>query len=474
MITAPKAFSTFASKIEADLSRRFGAMDSVVQNISIGRNKDSVVGNLGTFKFSPSMLVPHAIYAACDSKIRSYYANEIVPGVRVESSPEYQNFVASRLAEGKTKDSIANMTQAYMTFDAKSKQLVIMPIVKGVNDSLLTSSELPYWNIGFLNKVFKQPFATSYAKNLVSVEGFGNAWADVVAVFKESFEGFGRISNVARGSVQTNNSSPVTNKIGTIMSDIVNIAVDYESSIEEMMRAQGQPGNFLSGVAMADREKYAMMVLERIHDALIYFGNDEANVDGLLDLATGGVQNYAGTPLNDIVESAVITTKGAQIVQAFNRILHDFLQANAYMPTEVKINCSTYVYKAMASTNYSDAYNPDSPIKTLNGTFKPMGELDGGAKGCKYTLTADPMLDPNTPFNPLDSDLMVITIPSVGSSLEDQTGLVISPEVLKSFIVPPVYQRSGLLYTMYKRVGGIIAPVQNTIQVWRGFGYAGS
>ena len=227
--------------------------------------------------------------------------------------------------------------------------------------------------------MFKQPYAKSHAKHLVSVEGFGNPWADVLSVFKEEFEGFGRLSNVAKGSVETNNSDPVTNAMGLISTDVVNIAVDYETGIEEKLRA-GQPGNFLGGMAMIDREKYGNMVLERAHDALIIFGNAETGTEGLLDV--GGVTTYAGTPLNDIVTSATITNKGAQIVAAFNNVVHGFLRDNLYMPSKIKISCSTYVMQAMLATTYSDTYNPDSPMQTIKGRFDAKNSVGGGAQSC--------------------------------------------------------------------------------------------
>jgi hypothetical protein len=361
-----------------------------------------------------------------------------------------------------------------MHFDSKAGQYVITPTINGVPgataDSLLSGTAIPFWNIGYLTKIFKQPFTQSFAKNLVSVEGFGNPWCDAVAVFKESFEGFGRISNVARGTVEQNNSNPVSNEMGQIMTDIVNLAVDYESSIEEQMRAGGQVGNFLTPYAMGDREKYANMVLERMHDALILFGNAETGTDGLLDVATGGVVAYTGTPFDEIVSSAIETTKGSKIVEALNGIVNEFLRENLYMPTEIRINVSTYVMKALTATTYSQGYNPDSPMQVIQGRFDAQNSIGGGLQSCKWTLVADPMLDPLTPFNPNAYDLFVITVPSVRSALEDQHGLVISPEVLKQFIIPPLYQRGGLLYTMYKRVGGIIAPVANTVRVYSGVG----
>lgn len=475
-IIASKGFQNFASKIERDLENRYPNIMGRIENVSIGRNKDPSSGSGGGFKLGAPMMKAGVFMNADSFQRRSYYANPQIEAVRIESPAPVVKYIKDSIASGKTEEQVKKELQTMMYFDSKAGQYVIVPTVNGLPgataDSLLGGTAIPYWNIGFLNRIFKQPFSRSYAKNLVSVEGFNNPWADAVAVFKESFEGFGRISNVARGNFEQNNSNPVSNEMGQIMTDIVNLAVDYESSIEEQMRANGQVGNFLSPIAFGDRERYANMVLERMHDALILFGNAEAGVDGLLDVATGGVVAYTGTPFNDIVVDPAETTKGSKIVEALNEIIQEFLRENLYMPREIRINVSTYVMKAMTATTYSQGFNPSSPMEVIKGRFDSQNSIGGGLQSCSWTMVADPMLDPNTPFNPNNHDLFVITVPSVSSALEDQQGLVIAPEVLKQFIVPPLYQRGGMLYTMYKRVGGIIAPVENTVRVYSGVGYA--
>ena len=475
-VTTSKGMKDFGDRFRADMERRFPTVSKGIQSFSIGRNKDESVGN-ANFKLSPAMM-QSGVYMACDSRVAPYVANPRFTGLVVDENPAIQahiertmdSLISAGVSEDKARERVKKSFDTYLYFDMASKQYHVTPVVKGINDSLLSGQAVPHWNIGYLNKVFKQPYAKSFAKHLVSVEGFGNPWADVLSVFKEEFEGFGRISNVAKGTVETNNSDPVTNAMGLISTDVINIAVDYETGIEEKLRA-GQPGNILGGMAIIDREKYANMVLERAHDALIIFGNQDTGTEGLLDV--GGVTTYGGTPLNDIVEGAS-TTKGALIVQALNEVIYEYLRENLFMPTEIRISCSTYVMKALTATTYSDTMNPDSPIQTIRGNFDAKQSVGGGVQSCAWTLVCDPMLDPSNDFNDEDDDLFIITTPSVDSALEEQHGLVIAPEPLKRFILPAIYQRSGLLYTMYKRVGGIIAPVENTVKVIRGFGYQGA
>ena len=373
-------------------------------------------------------------------------------------------------AKKKVQDSLIPM----MGYDPAKKQYImtaIAPSADGkVHDSLLEQTSIPMWNIGWLTRIIKQPFATSHAKNLVSVESFGNAWADVIGLFKESFEGYGKLSTTAKGNVKQNNSNPVTNEASQIVDEVFNISVEYESDVMEDIKAK-QTGNFVTGQIKADREKYAMMVLDRMQDALIYYGSKEAGIDGLIDVAT--VEVYTGTPLYDILMGAS-TTAGSDIVKAMNRLISNFLRENHYMAQELKINVSEYVFQALTQTVYSDVYNPDSPLKILSGNFKGRNELDGGLVQCKYTIVSDTMCNPNTPFNPSNYDMCFMTVPKITDALTGtQDSLIIHPELLKSYMVPALWQRTGLLYTMYKRIGGVIAPIEGTVKVVQGLGIQG-
>ena len=384
------------------------------------------------------------------------------------------SFIKSGMDEATAKKKVQDSLIPMMGYDPAKKQYImtaIAPSADGkVHDSLLEQTSIPMWNIGWLTRIIKQPFATSHAKNLVSVESFGNAWADVIGLFKESFEGYGKLSTTAKGNVKQNNSNPVTNEASQIVDEVFNISVEYESDVMEDIKAK-QTGNFVTGQIKADREKYAMMVLDRMQDALIYYGSKEAGIDGLIDVAT--VEVYTGTPLYDILMGES-TTAGSDIVKAMNRLISNFLRENHYMAQELKINVSEYVFQALTQTVYSDVYNPDSPLKILSGNFKGRNELDGGLVQCKYTIVSDTMCNPNTPFNPSNYDMCFMTVPKITDALTGtQDSLIIHPELLKSYMVPALWQRTGLLYTMYKRIGGVIAPIQGTVKVVQGLGIQG-
>lgn len=479
-----QSFTKLKTAMENDILARFPTIATHINAINIDNARMSPLS---------ADIKSAGIGFAVDSKV---CAKEALPfgvnaqkAMRTEVSDATKAYIDTQMdslmKSGKTEAEAHKIVQdslePVMGFDPATRQYVVSArapknsIAGANNDSLLEQTSIPMWNIGWLTKILKQPFATSHAKNLVSVESFNNPWADVIGMFKESFEGYGKLSNVARGNFKQNNSNPVTNEASQIVDEVFNISVDYESDIMEDIKAK-QSGNFVTGQIKADREKYAMMVLDRMQDALIYYGSDEAGIDGLADVAT--VQVYDGTPLYDIFTSQTSTTRGSDIVRAMNKLIGDFLRQNHYMAREVMINCSEYVFQALTQTVYSDVYNPASPLQILQGNFKGRNELDGGLVQVKYTIVSDTMLNPSVtggeqnPFNPEKADYLFITVPKIEDALSGvQDSLIIHPELLKSYVVPALWQRNGLLYTMYKRLGGVIAPVEGTVLCVKGFGY---
>ena len=475
-----KSYTKLKTAMENDILNRFPTIAKHISAINIDkaslRPMSADIKGAGLFAQVDSNLcskeaLPRGV--APQKAIRT----EISDATKAYIDKQMDSLIQKGMSEADAKKKVQDSLEPVFGYDHAKGQYVVSaraPASAGVKDSLLEQTSIPMWNIGWLTKIIKQPFATSHAKNLVSVESFGNAWADVIGLFKESFEGYGKLSSVARGNFKQNNSNPVTNEASQIVDEVFNLSVDYESDVMEDIKAK-QAGNFVTGQIKADREKYAMMVLDRMQDALIYYGSDEAGIDGLVDV--GAVEVYSGTPLYDILTSNS-TTKGADIVLAMNKIIGDFLRENHYMAREVKINVSEYVFQALTQTVYSDAYNPASPIQVLQGNFKGQNALDGGLVQCKYTIVSDTMCNPSipsgeqNPFNPTGYDMMFISVPKIEDALSGiQDSLIIHPELLKSYLVPALWQRTGLLYTMYKRIGGVIAPIEGTVKVLKGVGY---
>lgn len=472
-----RTYDGLIAKMENEVVDRFPAISKHINAIHIDNSKMSPMSadikSAGLFCAVDSNKCTKEALPAGFQPIDAVVM-KISDSVKAYIDRSMDSFIKSGMDEVTAKKKVQDSLIPMMGYDPAKKQYIMIAIAPSadgkVHDSLLEQTSIPMWNIGWLTRIIKQPFATSHAKNLVSVESFGNAWADVIGLFKESFEGYGKLSTTAKGNVKQNNSNPVTNEASQIVDEVFNISVEYESDVMEDIKAK-QTGNFVTGQIKADREKYAMMVLDRMQDALIYYGSKEAGIDGLIDVAT--VEVYTGTPLYDILMGAS-TTAGSDIVKAMNRLISNFLRENHYMAQELKINVSEYVFQALTQTVYSDVYNPDSPLKILSGNFKGRNELDGGLVQCKYTIVSDTMCNPNTPFNPSNYDMCFMTVPKITDALTGtQDSLIIHPELLKSYMVPALWQRTGLLYTMYKRIGGVIAPIEGTVKVVQGLGVQG-
>ena len=476
------SYTRLKTATENDILNRFPSIAQHISAINIDKNHLS-----GDIRGS-------GLYVNTDSNVCAKEAlpkgftsqkairTEISDNTKVYIDRQMDSLMKSGMSEADAHKKVQDSLEPVMGYDAKTGQYVVSAkapetIIGANKDSLLEQTSIPMWNIGWLTKIIKQPFATSHAKNLVSVESFSNPWADVIGMFKESFEGYGKLSSVARGNFKQNNSNPVTNEASQIVDEIFNISVDYESDVMEDIKAK-QAGNFVTGQIKADREKYAMMILDRMQDALIYYGSDEAGIDGLADVST--VEAYTGTPLYDTFTSTTSTTRGSDIVRAMNKVIGDFLRENHYMARKVMINVSEYVFQALTQTVYSNVYNPASPLQILQGNFKGRNELDGGLVQVAYTIVSDTMLNPSitggeqNPFNAEHMDYMFLTVPDIQDDMGAQDSLIIHPELLKSYVVPALWQRTGILYTMYKRIGGVIAPIEGTVKVVKGFGYQGA
>ena len=241
------SYTKLKTAMENDILSRFPAISRHIQAINI--DKDHISGDIRSA----------GIGIACDSKV---CAKEALPlGVNPQKAIRYgeisdatkkyidaqmDSLMQSGMSEAEAHKKVQDSLEPIMGFDPATRQYVISArapqkdsVIFGANkDSLLEQTSIPMWNIGWLTKIIKQPFATSHAKNLVSVESFNNPWADVIGLFKESFEGYGKLSNTARGNFKQNNSNPVTNEASQIVDEVFNISVDYESDTMEDIKAK--------------------------------------------------------------------------------------------------------------------------------------------------------------------------------------------------------------------------------------------
>lgn len=481
-IESSKPFESFATKAESFLADRYPAMiDKNIGGISIGRNKDAAAGSRGGYRITGSSVQDGGAYLEVPDRIlgqekiknkeaaRETFATRVSDSMRETLINARNEYIEAGMkpedAEKRVRDSIEQL--AY--FDRKAGQYVMEPVSKRVKDALLPGLAVPYWNVSYMNKVFKQPFIQGIARNLVDVVGVPNVWADALVMYAETFEGYARLSGVAKTNGEFNDSAPVRNRFEMLVSEFVNIVVDFESSFHEGIVA-GQPGNFLTPMGIGDREKYARLMTEQLANAMWLFGAPEAGFEGLSQLVAE--DTYSGTPLNAIWNGAS-ATKGALAVTELLKMLGDMQEALSFLPTTVRINVSPTAYKVLKWTMQSDVYNPSSPLKIISSEFGDyeMIESNGFGTGIgKFQLVSDPFCAPHTPWNTAASDLMFITFPTLKSALEPQESVVIAPTAIESFILPNFPNRDGMQRTMLKRIGSLIAPITGTVKIVRGFG----
>jgi hypothetical protein len=490
IINAAQSFETFAAKAEQFLAAKYPANleRGGISRIHIGRNRDSSIGNGGGFRITGPAVKANGNYLEVPD--RMFPENILVDPytgrtqLEVRVSDSVKNYIAERtyaamekqgLGFEEAKRAVYDGIPFVGYYDGKTGHYVAEAVVRKVNDSVVQSLQVPYWNVTYLNRVFKQPFLEGYAKHLVSVIGVPNIWADAISIWTETFEGFARLANVSKTSVEFNLNETVKNKSHQILSELVNIVIEYETSPQEAVYA-GLNGNPLTSVMIGDRERYARLMIEQLHNALILFGDEGSGFDGLAQLAPEIA--WPDAPLEYIWQDSTNTTKGADAVESLNMMLGDMLESVNYLPVSVRINVSPTAFKVLKWTMQSKVYNPKNPLTVLadafNSSEKIIGTMPSNAGNqiqASYELLPDPMLAPGTPWNPGDEDLMFITFPAIQSSMEGVQDLIMAPVAIENYILPNVWPgRDGLLRTMMKRIGSLIAPVEGTVKIVRGFG----
>ena len=483
LINASKPFAKFGEKAESFIANRYPNIleSGNIQRVHIGRNKDASPGERGfritgaqataggNYLETPDKILPTDMIQNEKAKAGATCVKRVSDSARNAIQEMEESFIKQGLHQNEARQRVKDSVQMVSYFDTKDGVYVTEPVVKRVNDSLLSGLAVPYWNVSHTNKVFKQPFIAGVAKNLVDTWGIPNVWADALVMYAESFEGSARVSSVAKANVEINDSATVSNRMDQLVSTFVNFVVDYETGMQEAIMGS-QQGNPLTSMAIGDREKYARLMIEQLYNAALLFGAPEAGFDGLSQLATTNL--YGGTPFNAIFSGAS-ATKGADMIEAINLILGNAQEALSFLPTSVRINVSPTMYKCLKYAMHSKVYNPSNPLTVLKGAFPDTEKIvspGGFIKGLDFNLVSDPFCAAHTPWNDNASDLMFITFPSVKSALEDMDSLIIAPTAIENYILPSYPQRDGLTRTMLKRAGGLIAPVSDTVLIYRGIG----
>jgi hypothetical protein len=506
-LTAPRPYDNWKAKAEEHLARQFPEMidGGHFQGIAIGRNTDGGVGanaphrirgNVATasqalFVDVPKRMIMDNIIANPEAKRQTIMtrASDAIQQLAIERVNELvDKGVVRKDAQKRVMDSL----KSFGYFDKKSGMFIAERIADRVNDSVLSGMTTPYWDIARIQKVFKQPFLRGYSDTLINKVGVPNMWADLVQIYTESFEGMARVSNVAKGTGEFNTSIGVKNRTGTMLSEVINLVIDYESPTPNEGIIGGMEGNWLTNASIGDRDAYANLMLEQLACLLYYFGHSETGFEGLTQIANrdGTYDFYPATmpPAqymwdNDGAGSGtgpVNTTVGADLLLMLNHMLADKMEELFFLPVNVKITCSPILYKALKFSMLSKVYNQNSPLSIINTAFDAGNKIQGtlvtqSGDGLyrSFELVPDPMLMPNTPFNPTAEDLMFITFPTLQSELEDGNlvDLIMAPVPIDKMILPsaPGF-RDGVVRTGMKRIGSLICPVAKTVHVISGMG----
>ena len=507
-------FEEFGKKAESFLTSTYPQQldEGNIHSISMGRNKDAAPGQRGGFRVAgvpslmasalmfetPRRMIMDNLLADPDSKKRLVVSRATdavlaVAAERVRAMLEKNPNMSKREAQSRVADSISSVG----FFDAKAGQFVVHRTLDSftpgrVKDSVLSGLQTPYWDIAQIPKVFNQPFLRLYAKNLVNEVGIPNIWANLVQVYTQTFEGYARLANAAKGNGEFTTSTGVKNRTSTIISEMVNVVIDYEAPTPNDQKIGGMPGNWLSNAVIGDRDAYANLMLEQLCNLLYYFGDAASGFDGLTQIANrdGTYTLYpasqppaeylwqhdgAGTGTGPVNE-----TVGATLLLVLNHMIAEKVQALNFLPVTVDINVSPILYKALRYSMLSKVFNQNNPLSIIKTAFEAEGKIRGtmatGSMGdvfSAYTLTPDPALMPNTPFNPTAEDLTFITFKQFQSAMDDAglTDLVMAPTAISKMILPsaPGF-RDGVVRTALTRIGSLIAPVEGTVHIISGMG----
>lgn len=335
----------------------------------------------------------------------------------------------------------------------------------GDSGELIAAQAISPWNASYFPQMFKQPLLYSHARDLVKRLGGTNPWGEVQNLQLAAYSGWGLID--AAGSVAANLKQNVNVQGGIMSSAIINIKVFFNFTVEEMERAKGSNGSPFAGSLMAEKQKYAQYVIDMITDYLTYYGNEETNTLGLLDI--NGETSWSGQTLEEIAADDSNTNKGYTMYQALAKAITDFMDASQNKFDVVRVAMSPKAYNLLTSVPYSNTYEPKSALKIFEENFNAGVTKSGSTP--KVEFYSDPFLAANTEFNPSMSDKLVITAPEIGAGPDDaKQDMLLLGVPLENFTYPVYPNAYDQQHAVLRRFAGIFAPVAIAVKCYTGFG----
>lgn len=335
----------------------------------------------------------------------------------------------------------------------------------GDSGELISMQTISPWNASYFPELFKQPLLYSRARDLVKRLGGTNPWGEVQNLQLAAYSGWGLIGE--SGTVAANMKQNVNVQSGIMSAPIINIKVFFNFTVEEMERAKGENGSPFAGSLMAEKQRYAQYVIDMITDYLTYYGNEETNTIGLLDV--NGLDTWTGKTMNEILADATDTNKGYTMYQALAKAITDFMGASKNKFDIVRVAMSPEAYNVLTSTPYSNNYEPKSPLKIFEENFEA-GVTKNGSKP-KVEFFADPFLSANNEFDNSGSDKLVITAPEIGAGTDDEKqDLLLLGVPLENFTYPVYPNSYDQQHAVLRRFAGVFAPVGQAVKCYSGFG----
>jgi hypothetical protein len=513
------SFSAWKTKAEEMLVQSFN-QSTEGMNLHIGRNTDAVGGHRVSGNYAtmgqalyfetPERMLGSRLAADPDMN-RETFVTRATDAALLAAAAEVKALVNTGMsqqeAQRRVKDSISNtsiatdsrdpVSMSAMTsssryigrFDSSVGRFVNERMTQAeaarVNDGILQGMTTPHWDIAVIQRVFRQPFLRGYAEGMVSKVGLPNAWANLVQIFTETFEGYARVSNVAKTMQTANTSIAAKNRTGTMLSELMNLVIDYESPQVQEQAIGDMPGNWLTNAAgVGSRDAYANLMLEQLCNVLIYFGHEETGFEGLQQIAMrdGTVTQYLDAPFDDLWQQEAAgtnSTVGADLLVKLMHFVMERMEDLNFLPMEMEMRVSPIVWRVLTGTQLSRVFNQHNPLSVINSVYasqnkitQTMASMSGNAMWNNLRILPDPMLMPNTPFNPNAWDLMFLTFPRLQSALDGgMQDFIIMPEPISKMILPsaPGF-RDGVVRTALKRVGSLLVPVEKVVHVVEGIG----
>lgn len=334
----------------------------------------------------------------------------------------------------------------------------------GDSGELIAAQAISPWNASYFPELFKQPLLYSHARDLVKRMGGTNPWAKVQNLVMAAYSGWSLVGGA--GTVASNLKQNVNVQSGMMSAAVINIKVFYNFNIEEIENVKGTESPFGSEL-MKLKPVYAQYVVDMTTDLLTYYGNDETNTLGLLDV--NGETTWEGPTLEEIANDATITNKGYAMYMALSKPIVKMLNNSKNKFDIIRVAMSPEAYNYLTYVPYSDEFEPKSAITIFEENFNA-GMTKNGSKP-KVEFYADPLLSPNTEFNPSDSDKLVITAPEIGAGPNDEKqDLILLGVPLENFTYPVNPNGYDQQHCTLRRFSGVYCPVDIAVACYTGFG----